>query len=1033
MKIFKISALLIVFFLLVKPSLTMGQFNLNTKQQKWVDSVFANLTPDEKIGQLLMPRANYNVNYDTEKLKEWIKEYKIGGLVFFAGSPVKQANLVNMLQENSRTPLMIGMDLEWGLAMRLDSTVRFPYQMSLGAMQGNDDFIEKMGQEIGKQCKRMGVQVSYAPVVDVNNNPNNPVINFRAFGENKYKVADKALAYMKGLQSQNIITSAKHFPGHGDTGVDSHHDLPLISHPKARLDSVELYPYKKLIANGLNGAMIAHLSIPALDSTKNLASTLSKKIVTDLLKKELGFKGLIFTDAMDMKGATKYYPNGKANIMAILAGNDILETFVDVPMAYNAIKYALANKELSQKDIDERVKRILAAKAWTGLNELKPIEIKNLIEDLNPKTSDVLNQKLADNFVTIVQDKSQILPLKNLNTKIATVALGAASKTVFQEQAELFSNATHYFVTENTTKERFRQILDSLQTFDKVLLSVHGISIRPANNYSIKPIIAEFFGELVQQKNTITSLFTNTYVLGKLPETAKANTLILGYQESAFTQKTAAQIIFGATAAMGKLPVTVNSNFVYNQGINTSKSANILTETLAENLGLNSKIIEFKVDSIVNKAIAAKATPGAVVLAAKDGQIFFHKAYGQQTYGGQTVQKSDIYDLASITKISTSALALMLLKDQGKFDTKITMGQFIPSLNGTNKANLKYADVLSHQAQLKAWIPFWMNAIDSVAMIKNSPNFIANFAKDYQLSFWQKIFSKKKSQLKIDQKIAETKGLWGKTVNISQQKTIWKSNTFSANSSENFKTQVADSLWAHNNITERVFNAIAESPLREKKEYVYSDLNFYLLPKAIKNQTGQDFETFLKQNVYDKIGANTLVYNPLSYFSKSNIVPTEHDSLYRKNLIHGRVHDEGASMMGGISGHAGLFGNAVDLAKLMQLYLQKGNYNNQQIIQPQTVAEFTSYPFDIKENSRRGIIFDKPDRNKKGLSTAASASEASFGHSGFTGTYTWADPANGLVFVFLSNRVYPTRNNTKLSEMNVRTDLLEEFYKILKK
>lgn len=1015
------------------PLLSKAQFNLNPKQQKWVDSVFKSLTPDEKIGQLLMPRANYNANYDTEKLKEWIKEYKIGGLVFFAGSPVKQAKLVNMLQENSRTPMMIGMDLEWGLAMRLDSTVRFPYQMSLGAMQGNDQLIQQMGQEIGRQCNRLGVHVSYAPVVDVNNNPNNPVINYRAFGENKYKVTEKALAYMKGLQSQNIITSAKHFPGHGDTGVDSHYDLPLITHPKERLDSVELYPYKQLIANGLNGTMIAHLSIPALDSTKNLASTLSKKIVTDLLKKELGFKGLIFTDAMDMKGATKFYPDGKANIMAILAGNDILETFIDVPLAYNAIKYALANKELSQKDIDDRVIRILAAKAWTGLNEYKPTIIKNLIEDLNLKSSEVLNQKLADNFVTIVQDKFKTLPIKNLNAKIATVALGTSSKTVFQEQVDIFNNAKHFFVTENTTQVQFKTMMDSLRSYDHVLLSVHGTSIRPANNYSIKPTIAEYFGLLAKQKNTIISLFTNTYVLGKLPETNIANTIILAYQESEFTQKTAAQVIFGTKIALGKLPVTVNSDFVYGQGINNSKTANILSETLAENLGLNSKLIEFKVDSIVNNAIAAKATPGAVVLAAKDGQIFFHKAYGQQTYGGVDVKKSDLYDLASITKISTSAPALMLLKDQGKFDLNYTMGQFIPSLAHSNKVNLQYTDVLTHQAKLKAWIPFWMNALDSAAMIKKSVVFKENYAKNYTMSFWQKVFYKKKSQLILDQKIADTKGLWGKTVNLSQQKTIWKNNTFSNTPTENYTSQVADSLWAHNNITNRVFNAILESPLREKKEYVYSDLNFYLLPNTIKNQTGQDFETFLKQNIFDKIGASTLCYNPINTFPLSTIVPTEYDSLYRKNLIHGRVHDEGASMLGGISGHAGLFGNAVDLAKLMQLYLQKGNYNNQQIIKPETIAQFTSYPFEIKENSRRGIIFDKPDRNKKGLSTAASASEASFGHSGFTGTYTWADPANGLVFVFLSNRVYPTRNNSKLSEMNVRTDLLEEFYKILKK
>jgi beta-N-acetylhexosaminidase len=1026
--------ILLITILLILNLIVKSQSLFDTSHQKWADSVFAHLNTDEKIGQLFMPRGNYNAKYDPELLKFWIKEYKIGGLVFFAGSPVRQATLINELQSLNKVPLIIGMDLEWGLAMRLDSTVRFPYQMTLGAMQGNNELIEQMGVEVGLQCKRMGVHINYAPVVDVNNNPNNPVINFRSFGENKYKVTEKAMAYMKGLQKAGIITTAKHFPGHGDTGTDSHYDLPLITHNKTRLDSLELYPYKQLIANGLQGVMIAHLSVPSLDTSKNLASTLSKKIITDLLRKELGFRGLIFTDAMDMKAATKYFPEGKANVKAILAGNDVLETMTDVPGAFNAIKYALANKEITMAEIDERVKKILLAKAHAGLWNYKPIKTDSLIEQLNPISSDLLNRQLAEKTITVLRNSNEIIPIKDLEiNKIATLSIGSKDKTQFQKSAELYTEMVHFNIDETSDESKLKQVKDSLKNFSLILVSLHGLNVRPANNYSLKPRITELFNEFTKNENVITTLFSNVYTLDKFENLGQSKGLIMAYQETPYTQRAAAELIFGAKAAAGKLPVSTNKIFKYNEGIDT-KSLGRLSYTIPEGVGLNSKTINFKIDSIVNEAIARKAAPGAVVLLAKDGKVFFHKAYGKPTYESSApVKTTDLYDLASITKISTSVLSFMKMQDEGKFTVNSTLGEMMPTWNNSNKKDLKYKDILTHQARLKAWIPFWMNCIDSLAMIKSSEIFKEKYAKSYKLTFLQKIFSAKKSSLKNDMAIMSDPKMWTNTVDLKSTKTIWKPNTFANTKTEGFENQVGDNLWIHNDMKNNIFKAIEDSPLREKKEYVYSDLSYYAAPQIIKRLTGVDFETWLKTNFHKPLGASTLTYNPKNSFSLDKIIPTEYDSLFRKNLIHGRVHDEGAAMLDGVSGHAGLFGNANDLAKLMNMYLNKGTFGGKRYLNEATLNEWTSYPFSIDENSRRGIGFDKADRKKTGISTANSASEASFGHSGFTGTYTWADPKYNLVYVFLSNRVYPTRNNSKLSDLNVRTNILEEVYKAIGK
>ncbi len=947
---------------------------LNT-HQRWVDSVFARLTPDERIAQLIMVAAYSNRNQAHEKeITDLIQQYKIGGLVFFQGGPVRQAHLTNRFQKLSKVPLFVAMDAEWGLGMRLDSTISFPYQMTLGAIH-SDTLLYQMGVEVARQCKRLGVHINFAPVVDVNNNPNNPVINFRSFGEDKENVARKSIQYMRGMQDNQILTTAKHFPGHGDTDADSHYALPLIRKSRQQLDSLELYPFRKIIEAGAGGIMVAHLSIPSLDTTRNQASTLSKPIVSNLLKKDLGFQGLAFTDAMNMQGVAKYYAPGIADVKAILAGNDVLEFTADVPKAIAEIRNAIKTGKITQAEIDVRCKKVLAAKAWTGLNMYRPIAVPQLVKDLNTPQAKLLHRKLTEASLTLLRNNQTLVPLQKLDTlKIASISIGTSSISSFQKMLGKYTTVKHFVLSTKATTEEIATVRAALKAYNLVVVGIHVPSIRPGNSYGITDHMQKAVREVTATgKPTILCHFGNPYTLLKFDLT-RANALILGYQDNTVSQELTAQAVFGAVVATGRLPVTVSPAFSLHNGLGMN-SLHRLKYTQPEEVGVSSERLEQKVDSVAQLAISQHAAPGCQVLVAKEGKVIFHKTYGYHTYENlQATQENDLYDLASVTKITTSTLALMRLTGEGKFGLDKTLADYLPEYQKSNKKHLVFRDILTHQAGLTAWIPFWKEAVK-----KN-----------------------------------------GK----------WKWHTFKADSSRRFPVKVVDKLWLHRHYSHRIFKEIRHSPVSLEKKYVYSDLSYYLYPQIVKKLTGQDFETYLKDNFYRSLGVHTLTFRPLSYFPKDQIVPTEYDSLFRKTQLLGTVHDEGAAMLNGLSGHAGLFGTANDLAKLMQMYLQMGEYGSVRYIQSPILKEWSQYN-DVAF-SRRGIAFDKPDPKSPGLSAAASASPDSFGHSGFTGTFIWADPQNQLVYIFLANRVYPTRNNTKLLTLNIRTGMQQAIYEAIR-
>lgn len=1041
--------------------------------KRWVDSVFNSLTLDQKIGQLLMPRGNYSGKpHDVEMLKMWVRDYHIGGVVFFASNPAAQAQVTNQLQSLAKTPLLIGQDFEWGLGMRLDSTDRFPYAVALGAVVGSEDLLVEMGREVGRQCKRIGVHINYGPVVDVNNNPNNPVINFRSYGSDKNNVADKGLAYMLGMQSQNILCTAKHFPGHGDTDVDSHHDLPLISHDKKRLKSTEIYPFQKLIDRGLSGIMTAHLNVPALEPNQGLASTFSPNIIYKLLREEMKFEGLTFTDAMDMQGAVKNYAKGEAMVKALLAGNDILETFMDVPTTVEAIKNAVKSGTLSIDVINHKVKKILKAKSWVGLNRYKPVDLNNLVQDLNTIKADVLNHQLTEKSITCLKNELGLLPIKNLEQKIAVLSSDVDGISDFYNMVTQYTNADYFFLPKNANPNSIDTILQKLENYDLILAAIHLIDIRASKNYGLTPANTKLLKDLSAKNNVIISLLGNPYILNKVPELAQSKSLIVAYQQSQYTEKLTPQILFGALPAQGVFPVDISRDFRSGNGQKWA-SLDRLSYGVPEQVGMDRIRLTQGLDSLLVNGLKEKAYPGCVLQVAKDGKVILQKAYGYHTYEDAEsaygrnesnankytfiddamdnpaslnttlrpaikpvniqgkVKVDDIFDFASVTKISAATLAIMQLMSDGKLRLDGTLGMYSPSVRGSNKENLKMHDLLTHRAGLRAWIPFWRDAIDTIATMQKALQLYPEYENQCIVTikrpgFFKRLFGAKSEKIIEYTETARIKPeLWSKL--LTEQTRLWKPNIFAERPSELFDTQVAKGIFLNKNYRSVIMRQIMDSPLSLPNTYVYSDLHYYFYPEMIKNLTSDDFDSYLERT-YKSLGANSFTFNPLKKISPEKIVPTEYDSTFRKQLLHGYVHDEGAALLGGISGHAGLFGNANDLTKLMQMYLLMGRYGGKSYLNPEIVNQCTSYQF-ASEKNRRGIGFDKKDFDPNVSNAPGLSSSDSFGHSGYTGTYAWVDSKYNMVYVFLSNRVHPTRNNTKLSALNIRTAIGDHIIK----
>jgi beta-N-acetylhexosaminidase len=974
-----IRSLLVFIFLLSIRNYIVAQNSdppfLKYLNHPWVDSVLQSLSTEERIAQLIWIAAfsNRDIGYEVN-LSNLIKKTGVGGVIFFQDQPVKQTEMINYFHQISKVPLMIVTDGEWGLGMRLEGIIKFPFQMTLGAIQ-NDSLIYKMGKAVAQQFKRAGVNIDLAPVADVDNNPGNPVINFRSFGEDPENVSRKSLMYMKGLQDNGIISVGKHFPGHGDTEVDSHFDLPVIRQTRARLDSVELVPFISLINAGITGIMPGHLNVPSLDSTPDLASTLSYPILTGLLKHELSFNGLIISDAMNMSGVTKYSVPGKAEVAALKAGMDVLEYVSDPELAIKTIVERMKEGEITPELITEKCRKVLAAKYWAGLNNPGNVDQEDIIKDLSPATTNALIRELYASSLTVINNNNNIIPVRHLDSiKIATLAINENGITQYQERISKYVPVDHFFIDTLNIKKT-SEILKKLAGYNIVIAGIFKTDQRSSVDFGIPEGLDNFIEKLNSQNRCIITYFGNPYAIERIRPIQNSEGLIVAFQENNFTEDLSAQLIFGGIGAKGLLPVTINSEYPEGYGLITPGNLR-LQYGIPENAGISSDLLTSKIDSIANSGITARAFPGCEVMVARKGMVIFHKTYGYQTYDNRIkVAEDDLFDLASVTKISGPLAGLLLLNSTGKFSPDEKLGTYLPDFRKTNKADLLLKDMLTHQAGLIAWIPFWKEAVR-----KNG---------------------------------------------------TFKRNTFKHEYSQKYPVKVADGLYINRNYRKKIFNEIKKTPLKEKK-YVYSDLTFIIAPEIINRLSGQMWYDYVTSNIYHKIGAYDIGFNPYLKYPLSRIVPTEYDSLFRKQLLHGTVHDEGAAMLGGISGHAGLFTTANDLIKLMELYRRMGNYGGEQLIGENVMKQYTTVQFPENKN-RRGIGFDKPYLNnaeleQKDTYPAKSASPESFGHSGYTGTFVWVDPVYEISYVFLCNRVYPTRNNNLLSDLNIRTNILQAVY-----
>ena len=953
------------------------QYN-NHAAQEWADSVFNTLSDDERIAQLMLLRVSGKtakgvVFYD-EEVGNAIKQYNIGGIVLFQGSPVKQANLVNYFQRTAKTPLMVCVDAEWGLGMRFDSIIPLNHQLMLGAIQ-DASIIYEYGKIVGKQCKRAGIQVNYAPVVDINNNPDNPVINDRSFGEDKYKVALYGTRYMKGMQDVGVLACAKHFPGHGDVAVDSHYDLPVINKSKEELDSLELYPFREIFKAGVGSVMIAHLYIPAIDSTTNRATSISKNNVTGLLRTELGYQGLTFTDALEMQGVAKFFPGGEIAVESLIAGNDMLCLPSEVPGSIAKIKEAISNRRLSFEDIYAKCKKVLLVKYAYGLRNRSQVNTKNLTKDLNSEVND-MKKMVAENAITLLNNKDEIFfPLQAVskNKKIKSVAyvgIGISAGNAFAKRMKKDYNADVFYFDNKQDGSRILSTVALIKKqYKSVVIGIHNYARYPANNFGISKYAVDLVQQLQRQTKAITFVFGNPYAIKNFCDAAN---LVACYEDDDITQSVAIDFLQGKISAKGKLPVTVCNQYQYGSGLLLNRS--YLQTIIPREVGLNaSKLAE--IDSLAQDAISQGATPGCVVLVAKDGKIAYRKAFGKHDYDKpDSVRLSSIYDMASVTKIFATTLAVMKLYDEGKIDLQEKLGYYLPWVKGTNKENLLIENILLHQAGLTAWIPFYKETLDS---------------------------------------------------SLAPLKTIY---TLLQNDS--FSIRVAEDLYLRNDWRDTMYKRILQSSLDSTNRYIYSDNDFIFLGKIVENISGKSLNQFVKIQFYDPLGLTSTGFNPRERFTLDNIAPTENEKYFRLQHIQGDVHDPGAAMFGGIAGHAGLFSNVNDLAVIMQMLLNGGKYKGRKYLKKETINLFTAYNSTL---SRRGIGFDKPEKDnatRPDHYPAKYVSPLTFGHTGFTGTCVWADPEYNLVFIFLSNRVNTNAENiNKLLELNVRRNIHDAVYR----
>lgn len=934
----------------------------------WEQAMLRAMTLDEKIGQLFMvPAYSGKSRYGSPnpgEIKKLIREYKVGGVIFMQGGPKQQAAQIAAFQRVSDVPLLIAQDAEWGLSMRLDSTLAFPKNMTLGAA-GDDRLLYEFGLEMGKQCRAAGVHINFAPVVDINNNPGNPVIGERSFGSNRDRVTQQSSEVVRGMQDAGVMACMKHFPGHGDTDTDSHYDLPVITHPEHRLRSLELHPFKRLSREGVLSAMIAHLHVPALDSASGLPASLSPKIVQELLVEEIGFKGLIFTDALGMAGVTRNFAPGEIEVRALEAGNDVLLMSRSVEKAFKAIKAALKSGRLTEAQIDRHALKILTAKRLMALETYVPPPAQVLDSLVNAPSAEDLVRRLHRSAVTLVRNERQTLPIASFeNERVACVQIGEAKPSPLFHRMKIYGPLDFFELAKNPPAEIADSLLSALKArYTTVVVGMYGMSKYAKKRYGVSKAAQEFAAELSAAPNlrVVLALFGTPYALEYFGEEDAA---LVAYEPSEPGQEAVAEIIFGAREPTGKLPVDLPGKAFppayYDKefgrpGFAPPESRQMDPAALA------------RIDTVAQYWIREEAMPGCAVLALRGGDIVFVKGYGNTEYnaGSPVDPYETIYDLASVTKVAATTLSLMRLYEQGRVKLEAPLNQYLPEFKD-EKGETTLRQYLLHNSGLPPFIPFYNR------------------------------FMRRRNY----------------------------NSYFSERKSEHFNIELAPDLYMHENTPEDVWRRILKLKPDAEQGPVYSDINMMILAAVVERVTGATLEAFVAREFYEPLGMNNTFFNPAQ--KNRPVAPSEVDRLFRKQKVEGYVNDENAALMGGYSGHAGLFSNVYDLAKLMYMLENGGGYGGRAYFSRSTIELFTRQGM---AEYRRGLGWDKPETREGYITpTSKAASPATFGHLGFTGTGIWADPVNDLVYIILANRTFPDRRNQLYVRASVRTKIMDALY-----
>ena len=950
--------------------------------KEWVESRLAKMTLKEKIGQLFIHTVPlHDTEANRKNIRNAIKEYKIGGILFSDGKVVNQVTLTNYAQELADIPLMITFDGEWGLNMRLKEIPAFSRNRVMGCIQDNE-LLYEYGKEVARQFREIGVHVNFAPVADVDNNPLNPVINTRSFGGDVRNVTGKVIAYSRGLEDGGVLSVSKHFPGHGDTNVDSHKALPVLKFTRERLDSIEMYPFRKAIEAGLGGIMVGHLEIPALSKKP---SSLSPEIL-DILQEEFGFKGIAFTDALEMKGVSN---NLNVCAQALMAGNDMLLPPRNLKREMDGVLAAVKEGKLTEEYLTEKCRKVLTFKYALGLHEPPFIQLSGIEKRLNRPSTQDLRDRLEKAAVTVVGNEGGVLPMDVDLKNTAILNIGKSSEgKIFHQQLNKYMKVDRILAHPDSITTLSKR----LAKYDRVIVAIH------TEKYAAyQGMLATLASKLPLSYVYFTPL-KNIYRKGVAWK--KAASVILGHVGSATVQQFVAEVMMGREKATGRISVEVKDYRLPGEGVDLESTK----KYRPEDYGMDASVLS-KVDEIALEGIKAKAYPGCQVLIMKDGLPVYDKCFGTFTYeDSKKVEPEHLYDIASLTKTTGTLLAVMKLYDEGKFGLTDPISKYVPAMKGSRKGRITIEDLLYHQSGLPGSHPFYREAI-------NDSSYTGGFFKG-------RIDAN--HHLRVDRRLYVVDDF------------KYKDEYLSSVSSEDYPLQVAENLFVSPSFPEKILEMIASDkvPLRDRR-YRYSCLNFVLLKEMVEQISGMPMDEYLEKEFYAPMGMKSTLYNPLRRFQPEQIVPTiQKDYLRGRKELRGYVHDEIAAFMGGVSGNAGLFSNARDVAKVYQMLADGGQYGGKRYLSLETCQLFMNKKSRI---SRRTLGFDKPEPTPGKGPCADEAPKEVVGHTGFTGTCAWADPKNGLVFVFISNRIYPRPFDHKgLMTLKIRPRIQQLMYQALK-